>query len=248
MSGRGLGWRKDYADHRDALSTPRYYGTHPPEHASLEAYCGEVYDQGATNSCVGNALAKALEIGDRMDGREPQVDSRLFHYYNARAEHGDEHFDLGTYIRSAIKAAIVFGRPPETAWPFVPEPAVVNRRPRFSAYRAGFDRRGPAGYFRIPTGRDIRDVRQAISEGKPVIFGAPVSREFTENEGEHTIDVDPDEQTPGGHAMLVVGYEKKRLRVLSSWGTGWRDNGYVWVTNRWFAQLASDIWAIDSQP
>jgi hypothetical protein len=42
----------------------------------------------------------------------------------------------------------------------------------------------------------------------------------------------PDTNTWGGHAMLMVGYDdtKKAFRVKNSWGSGWGDNGYVWMS------------------
>lgn len=36
----------------------------------------------------------------------------------------------------------------------------------------------------------------------------------------------------GGHAMLIVGFDdtKKAFKVQNSWGTGWGDKGYIWVS------------------
>ena len=35
----------------------------------------------------------------------------------------------------------------------------------------------------------------------------------------------------GNHAMIIVGYEEGFFKVLNSWGTGFGDNGYVWISN-----------------
>ena len=35
----------------------------------------------------------------------------------------------------------------------------------------------------------------------------------------------------GNHAMIIVGYKEGFFKVLNSWGTGFGDNGYVWISN-----------------
>ena len=48
----------------------------------------------------------------------------------------------------------------------------------------------------------------------------------------------PGKTAAGGHAMLFIGYDdsKQAFRVKNSWGTGWAENGYVWLSYDWFTQ------------
>ena len=50
-----------------------------------------------------------------------------------------------------------------------------------------------------------------------------------------TIDAAPGGQTPGNHAVLAVGIDAPdRLIVKNSWGPGWGDGGYGFVTPRYY--------------
>jgi C1A family cysteine protease len=58
------------------------------------------------------------------------------------------------------------------------------------------------------------------------------------------------EKLLGGHAVLLVGYNKTNSTfiVRNSWGTNWGDRGYFYmpfqvITNR---QMSSDFWVITS--
>jgi C1A family cysteine protease len=65
----------------------------------------------------------------------------------------------------------------------------------------------------------------------------------------------------GGHAMTIVGYDDNRVsprgdkgafKLLNSWGTGWGDRGYGWVSYRMWVQLAPQVMGMtdvqDSKP
>ena len=56
------------------------------------------------------------------------------------------------------------------------------------------------------------------------------------------IEAEPD---VGGHAMCVVGYDGDNFEIVNSWGTGWRNGGFAWLTSGRLA-TATDLWAVDS--
>jgi hypothetical protein len=236
----GFGYIPDAPDRRDMLLGRLGLPTTPPASASLRHFTGPILDQGNTNSCVAHAWASALFIADSVDGLQPQLDSRRFHYFNARAEHGAQGMDAGTYLRTCAKAIVRFGRPPEKAWDFGKP---INRQPSWSAYRAGHDRRGPRGYYRIPAG-DLDGVRQAIASNKPVVFGIGIPRSFTNPDGPRVICVPRGESIIGGHAMTIVGYDGDQFDVMNSWGARWRAFGFAWLTAEWISE-ARDLWAVD---
>ena len=36
-------------------------------------------------------------------------------------------------------------------------------------------------------------------------------------------------ETPGGHAVVLMSYDSKGMRFLNSWGEGWADSGFFKV-------------------
>lgn len=238
---RGLGYLRDPHDARDWPLERLALGAAPPPAASLRANVDTVLDQGPTQSCVAHAWVQALRIGDHIDKRQsPELASRLFVYFNARAMHGGEHQDAGTYLRTCAQGLVRFGRPGEHLWPF--DVRHVNDRPSWKSYRAAYDWRGPRGYYRIASG-DLNAVRVAVAAGKPVVFGMDVDMAFLADDG--ALVIGPAEGAPvGGHAMCVVGYDGENFEIVNSWGTAWRDQGFARLTAARM-ETATDLWAVD---
>lgn len=250
---RGFGWLKDETDTRDqrfaALALP---SIGLPDSFSLRPLVPAVLDQGSTNSCVAHATCSAYQLARRFRGdHAPPLPSRQFVYWHSRAMHGHQREDGGTYPRSAIKALVSFGAPPETVHPFAGG-AGINRRPPWSADRAGHDTKGPEQYFRIfDTGSARVDAcRAALAAGHPLIFGTAVGKSFLESGGAPVIDK-PTVSDPiaGRHAMCIVGYRHApggtEFEILNSWSAGWKDMGFCFITEsylNWYE--TSDIWAL----
>jgi C1A family cysteine protease len=169
--------------------------------------------------------------------------SRLFLYWNSRKITGDERVDDGTYLRTCIAGLVKFGAPPEEAWPFAP--IRINRMPSATAYHASYDRRGPAGYYRAAEGEPrIEQVRGAIASGYPVVFGTRIDASFNRVANADTIGP-PTGEIIGGHAMCIVGYDGRGVRVANSWGSEWGDTGLYWMSYDWLASdHVHDVWAV----
>jgi C1A family cysteine protease len=56
------------------------------------------------------------------------------------------------------------------------------------------------------------------------------------------------ERVLGGHAVLIVGYNKNRnvFIVRNSWGTGWGEGGYFYMPFQVIqnTNMSSDFWII----
>jgi C1A family cysteine protease len=213
-----------------------------PESFTLYNDVNRVLDQGSTNSCVAQALAGAIDILESRAGLKYQPASRLFMYYNARAFHGIQKFDKGTFIRTCCRGLSKFGVPDEKYWKFYTNPMIVNRRPGWNPYMNGFGRKG-GEYFKIKEfGSDlVYAIKAALLEGYPVAFGTLVTKDFLDNTGPDIIDIpNGTDKTVGGHAMLIIGYVEDsdglRFHVLNSWGHTWRLGGTAFLTEdyiRW---------------
>ncbi len=234
---RGVGYIPDEPDSRDFSFDKLGLGsTELPPEVSMRSHVGMVLDQLSTNSCVANAICNAIAIADSSQNgiTNPVLVSRLFAYYNARAYHGSEKFDDGTYLRYCIKGLVKFGMPNEVEHAF--RVLRVNRRPSWNAYRKAFDRRGPSGYYRIfESGASrIQAIKSALANGYPVCFGTPVDREFLRQDGPAVVGrmTGP---IVGGHAMIWLGYRNRNggdeFLTLNSYGRNYRDGGFVWMTD-----------------
>ncbi|HEU4544330.1 MAG TPA: C1 family peptidase [Jiangellaceae bacterium] len=248
---RGLGYRKDLDDERDHRFSARPKAGGPlPDLVDHSGSVPRVLDQGSTNSCVGHAWASALQLGQIIDGNpSAELPSPLAIYSWARAEHGEDRLDEGTYLRAAARAVQHFGFPSFGLWPT--DAARVNERPGPSVFRDAHDRRGLRGYQRVVFG-DTESIRRALAGGSPVVFGTTIREGFFDVDGRSVIDHEGG-ALAGGHAMAVVGYrwhESTKMfhyRWLNSWSAAWGDGGFCWVTeNRML--LAQDLWIADFDP
>ncbi|MGO8842941.1 MAG: C1 family peptidase [Methyloceanibacter sp.] len=79
------------------------------------------------------------------------------------------------------------------------------------------------------------DIKGQLAQSNPVIISFTVSTAFGQLRGAKTfMERAPpaDDKVHGGHAMTIVGYDERRqaFRLINSWGKGWGDHGYAWVS------------------
>lgn len=175
----------------------------------------------------------------------PPLRSRLFAYYHARAEHREQHRDSGTYLRTCAKALLRFGCPVESKWPFSTW-QTLNKQPPAGAYRHAFDQRRLGAYYRIDAQGWARvdQVKAALASGYLVGFGTAIDQDFKKNDGPYSVGI-PTGDFAGLHAMTLCGYDdaSQTFEILNSWGTDYRDGGFVRGTYDWIAWPgAQDFW------
>ena len=245
---RKFAWKPDIPDHRD------YYYT-APKAPKLPAYVDRIgmgnpiEDQGDLGSCTGNASTSALEIVTKS----PQL-SRLMAYYNGRAIEGTVPYDSGCYIRDVIKALSKTGCCNETLWPYVISKFAT--KPPASAYtQAAVVVPKVSSYQRALT---LQDVKNALAQKLPVVFGFSVPQYFIDNTVATTGWVrlpTRNDYIIGGHATVAVGYDdrvtsanpKPFIWVRNSWGSSWGLQGYFKMDQAWFSdprRLVDDMWVI----
>ena len=215
----------------------------------------------AVHNCAGNATADAAEIVAAVEeeakalseGRFPKPTvqlSRLFVYSMSRMLHDldsdgqtDLNLDEGTFVRTCLDVLARFGICREELWPHLT--SMVSVAPSLKAMREAVGHRIHS-YYRIKeTGQDRLEAIQAALRAKhPVVFGTKVSKAFLENSGPAVEDVPS--QIEGGHAMIIVGFTADgRYKVKNSWGPGWRDNGFAYLTSEYIMwDQTTDLWVL----
>jgi C1A family cysteine protease len=217
----------------------------------LRPYCTST-SQKSLSACAGNATADAIEIQTTIaeyiraaaEGRAPKTTpelARLFVYALARTLHGELAKDDGTYIRSCFEVLSRFGICTEADWPYNESKVFVS--PSMLAQRKATGRK-IHGYYRIKsTGSDrLTEIISALRSHHPVVFGTLVDAAFKAENGPKVVGP-PTGATIGGHAMIVVGYIGGLFLVKNSWGTGWREGGFVFMKPEYLTwDETCDIW------
>ncbi len=262
MPSRPLGWVRDPAKLPGEL--PDRPALHllsaappPPKAASLAPHILSVLDQGVYSSCVANTVAQCIRARHHKLGvAEPKLASRWWTYYWARASHGAEHEDQGTFIRAAFGALRKFGFPTEDAWPYEAERdgrPMWDCKPSVPAFFAAADMRSPVAYYRITAEgqQRVTEVKRAIAAGFCVAFGTLVTERFCEGKyGAAYVGLpQPGDPLAGGHAMTLASYDERGFSGPNSWGTGWGDRGWFHFTPEVIAwDESSDFWIVENVP
>lgn len=238
-------WTRDKVDKRDYKYVP--LGNTQSDIVDLRKHCTPIENQLNLGSCTGQAIAGAIELLNNRNGKHQDI-SRLFIYYYERVLIGTVNYDSGAYIRDGIKVTNKQGAPLEKLWPYIIQRFAA--RPSLSAITDALKRRVTL-YERVT---DHNGCLDAINNGYPVTIGFDVYSSFLSSTVTRTGMMPyPDttrESLLGGHAVLLVGYNKKTKRYIArnSWGIGWGDKGYFYmpfqvIQNR---TMSSDFWVIKS--
>ena len=238
-------WVKDKIDTRDHP----YQLTNKTQSniVDLRQYCSLIENQGNLGSCTGQAIAGAIELLHKRQNRTLDI-SRLFIYYYERVLIGTVNYDSGAYIRDGIKVCYKYGAPTENLWPYN-----IRKFRTVPQKTALIDaaKRKVTSYLRAA---DFNQVIDAITSGYPVTIGFSVYSSFNTNTVARTgIMPYPNvnkERLLGGHAVLLVGYNKDNNTFIArnSWGTRWGDKGYFYMPFQVIQnnRMSSDFWVIKS--
>lgn len=246
IGGHGLGLVPDLPDVRDFLFRPKKITLPPEVRLDLAPAMPPVYDQGQLGSCVGNGVSGAFEFDLRNQHARDFRPSRLFVYYGARYIEGTVAQDAGANIRDGVKVVASLGAPSERSWPYKIDK--FADRPPDSAFKAASSHT-ITKYERVSV--NATAFRTALAGGRPIVFGITLYDSFESAPLPAGVvpDPGPGEAVLGGHCMAVVGYAtvngKPYFRVRNSWGKGWADKGYCWISEAYLTgRSVSDCWVL----
>lgn len=261
----GMGWQRDLPDIRDY--TPEHEkieelfhqskALNPPKagikkSVDLTSWCSPIEDQEDLGSCTANAGAGLVEYYERRAFGEHLDASRLFLYKVTRKL---LHWtgDTGAWLRTTIKAMVLFGIPPEEYYPYII--SKFDEEP--SAFCYAFAQSYQSiQYYRLDRANVSPDqllkrIKSFLAAGYPSMFGFTVYN-FGNEKGEFAFP-GPHDPVQGGHAVVAVGYDDNRkigkdkgaLKIRNSWGTDWGEKGYGWLPYAYVeAGLAGDFWSL----
>jgi len=261
----GMGWQRDLPDIRDY--TPEHEKIEELFHKSralkppkagieksvdLERWCSPIEDQGSLGSCTANAGVGLIEYYERRAFGEHLDASRLFLYKVTRKL---LHWtgDTGAWLRTTMKAMVLFGIPPEEFYPY--DISKFDDEPGAFCY-AFAQNYQTIKYFKIDkmgvsSTRLLERLKNFLAAGYPAMFGFTVYNFGNEN-GEFEFP-GPNDTVQGGHAVVAVGYDDNRkigknkgaIKIRNSWGVNWGEGGYGWLPYAYIeAGLAEDFWSL----
>lgn len=239
------GWIPDAPDMRDLKFTAPHPRMVLPARVNLRSppsWLPEIYDQGELGSCTANAIAGAFQYDQHKQGKADWIPSRLFIYYNERLIEGTIASDSGAAIRDGIKSVSKQGVCPESFWMYV-EARFANKPPA-ECYTEAL--KNQCLVYKRLTGTE--QICQSLASGFPVVVGFTVYESLETDVVTATGMIPlpkPDEDLLGGHAVLIVGYDKesKHFTIRNSWGPKWGDHGYGFLP---FAYPLHDCWTMTS--
>lgn len=206
----------------------------------LRRWASPVEDQYELGSCTANAVANAYELLVNMHSPAEFVDlSRLFIYYNSRKLEGNINEDAGAFLYDTLKVVSKFGVCAESLWPY--DIRNFNIKPNDECYTDAKQRRIQS-YTEV---QSISDMIHALDKSQPVVFGLPVSSNFSDlTWHDPVLKMPGPNDEVGGHAMCMVGYDKKLKLFLAknSFGTAWGEHGYCWIPFDYIEAEGYDMW------
>ncbi len=192
------------------------------DHRSLQT---PVRDQGDRPTCVAFAVSAAHEWQADDDHVRSTEDAMWAAHQIAEVPGREE-----TTVSWALQGLDRHEHSTEIAWPY--------GAPRWSAGRpaAALDdgARRPLGPWRELGSSSFDTVTHELAAGRPVILTVRVVPLAWYHDGA-LIDAEANLKTPGSHAVLAVGALDRpdRLIIKNSWGSGWGENGYGYLTRRY---------------
>jgi len=215
------------------------------------AYDTLVRDQRRTNRCTGFAGALGMTLMHAKlnnlvgDLSEPIEYSANFAYWFARR---NKQVDEGAFMRDLMHSLHTEGSVDGRLWPDIENPLFFNKN-LLEQNRFRID-----GYERIRTGHvdSVDNFNQVLSvERIPIFIGMLLHKRSTSNATRHGRFEMPglNDTQIGGHAMLIVGWQRVNGRVwyttVNSWGQQSGDGGIYYVPEEAVQDsLVSDAWTV----
>lgn len=216
--------------------------TAPPASVDMRAAWWAIEDQEDTGSCVGWATAEGvvryhmvaaakLAKDVQLSPRFVWMGSKETDEFTARPETFIE--GAGTSLKAALDIVRKYGAVLMSQLPFHISTKMYTGNE--NAFFAGAAQLKIASYFNLH--RDLNQWKTWLASHGPILAGLSVDQTWdnaTATGG--NIDVFKPNTVRGGHAIAIVGYTASgRFIVRNSWGTGWGDRGFGYVSPAYIA-------------
>ncbi len=223
-----------------------------PRQVMLTDFLPPVGSQGAQQSCVAWSAAYyvySYTVAQERHFEPSRVQQAMWEFspsyvYNQAKQPGG-----GMNLKQALAVLHDQGCATMAEMPYNPKDDSAIPSDQAKARARKFRNATPAYVFRYLEA-DSQAIKTYLSERRQPFTTAiplfsdfpqgPVAKDFVYN-----LTVDPTRKNlRGGHAVTVVGYDdaKQAFRIVNSWGTGWGDKGFLWISQDFIQKYALEGW------
>jgi hypothetical protein len=174
-----------------------------PLKTTIHEFLAEPWDQGNIGSCTANAMLGCLMSAPLHDGGWAFTEDDAVEFYREETRLDDTDIP-GEY------------EPDDTGSSGLWSAKVAKNRSYIWQYRHAFH---------------FSTVLHVLMD-QPVSFGTSWYESMYEPDRDGFIRADFNSRLDGGHQVCLAGLdvEREAVRVRNSWGTGWGDKGYAWLS------------------
>jgi len=191
----------------------------------LRAKFGPARDQKRRPTCIAFAASDA-HAAQRITPFYPLSVEYAFYHACMKRTVFDPHSGVGM---SDILAAVEDdGQPEENGWPYLDQlPANIAQ------YKPPADV-GPVYRRESQRQSDFAVILTMLNEGRVPLIAMDISYEFFLAKPHEVLRAPVSSPTVNRHALVVAGIGEEQneqvLLIRNSWGDGWADHGYAWIS------------------
>ena len=178
----------------------------------------KIKNQKSVSSCVAHAISSTIEYFNILQSND-DVEMSTNYIYGNRTNMSYE--GEGMYARKAIANTCKYGDVIESDFPGNTEvPNVIDEfeDKKYSLYDKGVPYRF-SSYYSVKTKNEIKT---ALMKNGPVVFAMPWYDDIEVKNGVITTNQKGD---PGGHCMVIYGWNEQGWLIQNSWGKYWGNQG-----------------------
>ena len=231
------------------LPVAQHHRAFLPVSVDLSSRMPAVGNQGRLGSCTSWATAYAarsyytgaLERRDIQQATNLPSPNYVFHL--SRRGTCDDGSSFGDAVKVLIQGALSLADYPYSDACVAPAPAQSVARAHDFRVR---------GLVRVDVG-EPDDAKGQLARSNPVLIRFHDSTAFHKLRGPQTFTESAPpagDKVTGFHAMTLVGYDDRRqaFRLINSWGPGWGDHGFAWISYDLLKSRITNAYALDVGP
>jgi len=183
-----------------------------PETLDLRPYMQPVRNQGGRGTCAAFSAAACKEYQEHIDNPvfKEYISPECIYIRRANAGEGMFGRNVMEILMTGVCREALFPYNDKKQPTEIPQQATKE----FEHYRI-------KSFGQVST---IDGVKQALVESGPLLICLPV---YDNGLAEFWKIPSADAKLAGGHAVTIVGYNKKGFILRNSWGSGWNKDGHV---------------------